>query len=287
MSGLVVADWQAELDGLLFGAGTPYAVTNWAGFLDLGGVRSAFTQRTRAHGGFTEPHFGGGAARTLEFNISPTPTVSFAAAVAALRAGTYPQDGVRPLWFQMPGIGLLTGGFQVLNRSIPIEQAYAFALVNKAAVQLYFPDPLWYGPTVSALTRLPITSGGLAYPLSYPLAYGSPVTGRVSAANAGSAVTAPVFTIMGPIDIAGFQVASIEDGISIQYNGSLSAGDQLVIDTRTGSVVLNGTADRRNLLGYSTWPNIPASSTRTFAFTTLGTYQAAASMTVAWAPAYW
>jgi hypothetical protein len=287
MSGLVTQDYQWEFDGLLMGEGTPYDVSLAGGFLDLSGVRANQTQRTRAHGGYTEPMFAGGAILDLEMDIMATASTTFAAAVAALQAGTYPQVGTRPIWWQVPGFGVLTMQVQCLHRVIPLELSYAVGFVAKAALQFYAPDPLKYGPPLTGTTGLPVTSGGLVYPLAYPLAYGSSTTGRISAVNVGSAPVSPVFTVAGPIDAAGFQITAVEDGITLQYNGPLGATDSVVVDTRTGSVVLNGTADRRGLLSFSSWPSIPAASTRTFAFTTLGSYQAAASMTVAFSPAYW
>ena len=294
MSGLVTQDWQVEFDGLLLGAGTPYQVTNLEGFLDLGGVRAPMTQRARARGGYVEPHYGQGATRILEFNISATASAAFGPAVALLRAQTYAQTDVRPLWFQIPGQGLLTGGAQVLDRAIPTVQEFALGLVRKAAVQFYFPDPFWYGPTATAVTGLPSTSGGLVYPLAYLLPYGTVVSGKASCPNVGSGATSPVFTVTGPHD-NGFQVTSVEDALTLQYNGPLGAGDTVVIDTRTGSVLLNG-SDRRNLLSFAgVWPVIPAANpssglpgVRTFAFTTLGVAHTspAPSLTVSWAPAY-
>lgn len=287
MSGLVTQDWQLEFDGLLLGAGTPYQLTALIGFLDLGGVRAPMTQRARQHGGYVEAHYAAGATRTAEFNITATSAAAFQPAVATLRAQTYAQDaGTRPLWFQVPGQGLLTGQAQVLNRSIPTVQAFALGLVQKAAVQWYFPDPFWYGPTQTATTGLPSTSGGLVYPLAYPLAYGTTATGWASCQNIGSEATSPTFTVTGPHD-NGFQVTSVEDGLTLQYNGPLGANDTVTINTATGSVVLNGVSDRRNLLTFAgVWPSIPAGATRTYAFSTLGATYPAAQLTVTWAPAY-
>jgi Phage tail protein len=293
VSGLVVADHQYEFDGLLIGAGSPYGVTGAAGFLDLSGVRAAFTPRARAHGGYTEPHFGGGAVLDLTFDINATSATSFDAAVLALEAATYPQATTRPLWWQLPGHGLRTMQVQVVRRSIPIDVGYVAGLVQKAAIQFYAPDPLKYGVTQTLTTGLPTTSGGLPYNLAYPLAYGSTATGRITAQNAGSAVTSPVFTATGPQDAAGFQITSLEDGITLQYNGPLGAADQVVIDTHNGSVTLNGWP-RSNLLSFAgIWPTIPAAvlfgppGVRTFGFSTLGSFQAAASLSASWVPAFW
>ena len=288
MSGLVTADFQWEFDGLLLGNTTPYNVTAAPGFLDLSGVRANFTPRARAHGGYTEPHFGGGAILDLEYNIQATSAVTFAAAVLALEAGTYPQQGTRPLWWQIPGHPLLTMQVQCIRRTIPLTTDYQVGLVIASALQFYAPDPLKYGPPQNASTGLPTAGGGLTYPLNYPLDYGSAGNpGQAAAQNIGTADVSPVFTVSGPIDSLGFQITSLEDGITLQFNGALGASDQVTIDTRTGAVVLNGTNDRRGLLSYSLWPKIPAGTTRTFAFTALGAYQAAASLLVAWSPAFW
>jgi hypothetical protein len=293
VSGLIAQDFQVEFDGLLMGAGTPYQFTD-LGFLDLTGVRAQMTQRTRATGGFVEPTYGSGVTRDAIFNIAGTPTVPFNTAIAQLRASTYPQKTTRPIWFQLPGQGLLTSGAQVLNRSIPVVQEFGFGLVLKAGLQFYFPDPLWYGATVTSQpVGLPTSSGGLAYgPLAYPLAYGTTNAGRVSVSNYGSAEAPVVLTVAGPQDAAGFQITSLEDGVVLTYVGQLGALDTVVINTADGSVTLNG-SDRKGMLSFTQWPVIPAATpagipgVRTFAFTTLGSYNSTTALTVSFTPPSW
>ncbi len=285
MSGLVTSDFQWEFDGLLLGAGTPYGITAAPGFLDLSGTRANFTPRARAHGGFTEPNFGGGAVLDLEFDISATSATSFQAAVLALEANTYPQPGTRPLWFQIPGHGLRTMQVQCIRRTVPLDVPYQFGLVVKAALQFYAPDPIKYAPTQTLPTGLPTSGGGLTYPLVYPLDYGSAGnSGRVVAVNPGSADVSPVFTIIGPIDSSGFQVTSVEDGLTVQFNGAVGANDTFVIDTRTGVCTLNGST---RYVSVTTWPKIPANSSRTFQFGAPGAYSSAAQLSCAFAPGYW
>ena len=290
MSGLVTSDFQWEFDGLLLGAGTPYGVTAAPGFVDLSGVRANFTPRARAHGGFTEPQFGGGAVLDLEMDVTATATSTFADAVLALEAWTFPQEGTRPLWWQLPGHGLRVMQVQCLRRSLPLDLSFAVGLVTKAALQFYAPDPLKYGVTQTSTTGLPSSGGGLAYPLVYPLNYGTTGNpGRVVASNAGSAAVSPVFTVTGPVDSAGFQVTSIEDGLTVQYNGSVGANDAFVIDTRTGAATLNGTP---RFVTFTSWPRIPAAvgsapGLRTFQFSALGAYQPLALLSVASAPGFW
>ena len=285
MSGLVTQDYQVEFDGLLMGPGTPFIFTNPKGFLDLSGTRASFTPRARAHGGFTEPHFGGGAVLDLEFDISSENFATFTAAVLALEANTYQQPTTRPLWFQYPGHGLRTMQVQCLRRSIPTTGQYFEGYVPKAALQFYAPDPLKYAPTQTLTTGLPTSGGGLTYPLAYPLNYGAAGNpGRVVATNTGSADVSPVLTITVPIDSAGFQVTSVEDGLTVQFNGAVGANDTFVIDTRTGISTLNGST---RYVTFTSWPKIPANSSRTFAFGALGAYSSLAALSVAFAPGFW
>jgi len=290
MSGLVTQDFQAEFDGLLMGPGTPYGVTGFSGFLDLSGVRAPFTPRARAHGGYTEPIYGSGAVLDIEIDISATTATTFNDAVLALEAWHKPQDSTRPLWWRLPGHPLLTMQVQALRRSIPVDVAYQFGLVVKAAVQYYAPDPLKYAPTLTASTGLPTSGGGLAYPLVYPLNYGTPGnTGHVVCSNPGSAAVSPVLTIVGPIDSQGFQVVSVEEGLTTTYAGSVGAADVFVIDTRTGVASLNGSP---RYVTYSLMPTIPAAvggvpGVRTFAFAAIGAYSALASLSASFAPGYW
>jgi hypothetical protein len=293
MSGLVTSDYQWEFDGFLMGAGTAYHYASSNGFLDMAGVRANYTNRARSHGSFTEPQFAEGAVYDLAVTSVAADAATLAATVAALQGATYPQQSTRPLWFQLPGHPLLMMNVQCLRRSIPVDKLLMLGLVVKAALQFYAPDPLKYGPPVTVSTATTYTSGGLPFPMSFPLAFGAPAIGRVTTSNPGSAPVSPVFTVTGPVDAAGFQISSIEDGVVLVFNGSLGSGDSLVIDTRTGAVILNGSADRRALLAYTgVWPAIPAAvggtpGVRTFQFSLPGAWSALASMSVQYSPAYW
>lgn len=284
MSGLITGDFQWELDGLLMGVGTPYAVTGFTGFLDQPPARSGDTARARQHGFFPEPDFADGLPLSLDLNIVATTSTTFTAAVLALESATYLQPVTRPLWFQLPGHGLRVVNVKVRNRAIPGAQEYAFG-VTRAALSFMAPDPLKYGPTQTASTGFPASGGGLPYPLAYPLDYGSGgIPGRVVVSNYGTAPMSPVFTVTGPIDTAGFQVTDVEEGLTVQFTGSVGANDMFVFDCATGVATLNGSS---RYATYTTLPTIPAGGARTFAFGYLGAYSATASLLVTSAPGYW
>jgi hypothetical protein len=285
MSGLVVQDYQWEFDGLLLGLGTPYAVKKNTGFKDLAGVHGGGTLRSRQHGTYVEPNYSNGLVYDLEFEISSTPSVSFTAAVQALEIGTGVQDSPRPLWFQLPGQTLRVAQVMCTARGIPVGTSFPFGLAEGCKMQFFAPDPMKYGATQNQSTGLPTSSGGLTYPLVYPLNYGSTgASGRVTVSNPGSAPMSPQFTVVGPIDSLGFQVTCIEDALTSQYVGSVGALDQFYIDTRTGITTLNGSP---RLVSFTSWPVIPPGATRTFAFGVPGVPNLAASLMVTSTPGYW
>lgn len=290
MSGLVTSSFQVEFDGFLMGPGTPYQFTKLDGFLDLAGARQNFTSRARQRGTYNEPRFTDGAVYNIEMDVTATATMSFADAIQAVTfATTPPRYGVtRPLFWMLPGAPELTlANVQVLRRSIPIATGYEFGLAQTVALQFYASDPYKYGAGQSASTALSSGSGGLTYPLVYPLTYGTQVASRVNCVNAGSADAYPILTVIGPIDRNGFIVTAVESGITVTYNGPVGANDSLVIDTSTGAAVLNSQNDRRSLLSMVPGPPvIPAQSSQTFAFTTPGGYTPTARLTVGWANTY-
>lgn len=150
------------------------------------------------------------------------------------------------------------------------------------------PDPLRYGPvqpTVS--TGLPTSGGGLAYPLTYPLSYGSAGTpGQIVLTNSGTAPAPIVFTVTGSLP-QGFELSA--GGKRLVYPVAVPAGQVLTIDTAAGTVVAEGTADRRGNLTVADWMQVPPGSSLTVQFTSLGgTYDAAATLSVAEPrSAYW
>ena len=77
----------------------------------------------------------------------------------------------------------------------------------------------------------------------------SNASGRLQLANAGTAPSTPIFTLVGPL--VNPTLTSSIDGITqyrLTYNATLGAGERVVIDPAAPSVLLDGTASRRWLL---------------------------------------
>lgn len=161
--------------------------------------------------------------------------------------------------------------------------------IGMARWQLAFKAADWrkYGAGQSTSTGLRTGGGGLSFPLSFPLLFGTPPSGgRVSFVNTGSASTEPVITVSGPF-AAGFEVVYIESGQRLRYVAPV--GSDIVLDCQQGTVTTQG-QERATNLTIRDWFSVPANSTATFSLTTLGPETAlsapSAGMTVAVAPAY-
>lgn len=106
-------------------------------------------------------------------------------------------------------------------------------------------------------------------------------TGVVHLDNTGGTAEADVVaTITGPAQRPALSAA----GGWITYNGTLAASDQLVINTGTGAVLLNGVS-RRSYLSRADWFTIPAGQTLDVRFTA-DVQNSTASMTASWRVSY-
>ena len=284
---MITRDFQLDFDGLLMGDGTPYGVDVWDGFLDMPPTRSTTAPRPGRRGVFTTPDYDDGKLYSIVADVVAAAGVTFADAVAALTAGTYPQETLRPLRFQLPGLGVRTVFVQCRKRVIPVDVAYEFGMSSKCAVQWFAPDGRQYGPSLSLAAGLRSGGTGLDYPLVYPLLYGTaPVGGVVTFTNTGNAAAEPVITVTGPL-AQGFEIVRVETGRRLRYQAIV--GSDLVLDCGAGTVTTQGQQRAVNLT-VREWFTVAPGAVATFSFSTLGSETAAstptAGMTVTIAPAY-
>ncbi len=153
------------------------------------------------------------------------------------------------------------------------------------AIPLFAGDPLKYSTTLSSVTvGLPASSGGLTFPVVFPVAFGTSGPGGIAdAANVGTRATSPTVTIGGPVTNP--RVEHIGQGRTFRVAITLGAGDQLVVDMAARTVILGGTASRRaNVEAGSQWFDLsPGANQVRFA---AESYDPAASMTLAWRSAW-
>lgn len=150
------------------------------------------------------------------------------------------------------------------------------------------PDPFRYGETVqSGPVGLPSLSGGLVFPLVFPLDFAvTGELGRIITPNAGEQPTASIFRVTGGLS-GGFTLQSIEDGKIIRFEFPIGVDESVTIDTATGLAYLG--SEDNNLSGFLTrsefW-EVPAADFSTVQFTGLGDVTGTPTLTGFTAPAY-
>jgi hypothetical protein len=167
----------------------------------------------------------------------------------------------------------------------------------KFTIQLAALDPFKYSTTLqSASVGLPSAgSGGLNWTapgLNWTapgLDWGTPTMGgTISLTNAGLAEAWPTFTIStGANALVNPKITEQSTGRQLAYNGTLLAGDTLVIDTSPNArtVLLNGVADRRPFLTKAEWFPIPAKGSTAAVFTA-DVFSATALLLAEWRNTY-
>jgi hypothetical protein len=276
-----VADTQVTWHGLTLGAGDYHveAITGWDELADL---KDLSQPRARSHGDHVGDLFSQARIVTATGSIA-SPTARDALAQAVLAASPV-SSAVEDLTIETFG-QQLTAGARLIRRSLPVGDDYPAGKVP-FALQWRCPDPLRYGPSRFDSTGLPTAGGGLTYPLVYPIDYGvAGDAGSITLTNEGTADATIQFTVTGSLP-AGFEISSL--GQRITYPLAVPAGQVITVDTATGSVLVEGTSDRRADLTSADWLVIPPGTSLRVQFTSLGgAYDPAATLAARWRPAYW
>jgi len=140
-------------------------------------------------------------------------------------------------------------------------------------LQVVARDPVKYSAATNVVTGLPMSGGGLEYPLHSPsgaLYYGANGTlGRVTLTNAGTAAVWPTVTVTGELT-AGFYLQRLDTGQVVRYDRIVPAGSTLFIDFRTGEVLIDGLSDGSTYLSRSEFFSVPPKTSVEVQFNPIG-----------------
>lgn len=238
--GSLVTDYgHVQYGRVLVGPGSAARLRQLVGWRDLPDAEVADTDRPQAHGTYPGSVLGGSLVVTVVALIRGHPAAK-AQAVDAFEKHT-PMDGVeRPLVVDDDGLGGWFRMGRVIARNVPQDKGYRHGPVEVSA-QVLCADPRRYRLTEHVGTAsLPTASGGVDYPLAYPLEYGVASSTALQAPNDGGAHTPLVATFNGPLTNP--QLTSPDWRLG--FDMTLVAGERLVVDTSAGTALLDGTADR-------------------------------------------
>jgi len=304
-----LANWQFGYNGVVIGASQPAGVLQVQGLGDLATVRSGDIARPRDHGELIGLDVFGG--RDIQINVAAfTDATSLQDTLNAIANATpVGLTTEQPLWFNIPGYPApLASMCRTRKRATPWDFNYSAAVFAQPVLTLHSTDPRIYAAGQQVTVGLPTPTGGLTFPATFPLTFGSGGGGGVVVQNAGNTEMRPVLVITGPVTNPQVSNGSISGTPTVKFSNPLQtsytvlAGDQLVVDLDlhtilyyTGGVGASAPASRGNwLVSGSTWwdllpasgPNAITGGNNTIQFNSADSVSVAGTCTVQWASAY-
>ena len=244
---------------------------NLEGWFDGTEVRSETLARQQAHGDFEVPSWHGG--RIVSAVVSRRCASDAQAGAARREFAAMLAGGAFDDLTVVEADGHATSARVRLNARTLVRW-FPHSQRVRAVVELYAPDPLRYADATNLSTTFATSSGGLEFPLFTDgtddtgfLEFGEQgSTGRVSLpVQDGTAPGHTQLLVTGPVPP--FSIVRVETGRRIAFARSVPAGDRLLIDTATGSALLNGgDVDYSGLLTHWEWDPINPGEAATFAF---------------------
>lgn len=249
---------------------------------DSAEVRAAVQQREADHGAWFTPGYLGERPITLTGKVEADDLTALDEAKERLLAAVSLSDTLLVVYESIPKQGVVRKSGKPLFRYLSDTVAEYSLLVTAA-------DPRRYSTALrSEQTALPSVSGGLTFPVTFPITWSAvTVSGDIDAHNEGSFPTSPRLAISGPVQAPQILCQRQDGSVQIlAYSQDLASGDQLVIDTAEHTVVINGNASRRRWLSAPNgWPQISAGENVSFQFRA-SAYDASALLTVQWRSAW-
>ena len=236
---MVARPGQVQFGAMLLGVGSRAGWRQLVGWRDTADVAVADSLRPQAHGAYAGSVYADAATVTFTFMLRGTPAAKLLA-LAAIEAHT-PLDGVERELVVDDGSGAEYRLGRVIARSIPQDRHFEHGPLE-CSIQWRCADPRRYALTEqSATVGLPTTTGGLAYPLTYPLDYGTSTAGQRTATNAGNADAPATLVFRGPLTNP--ELVNL-DHWKLGFDLTLGDGETLTVNTSEGTALLAGTADR-------------------------------------------
>lgn len=240
---------QAELDGLLLGPGSPYAIASLSAH-GTPPVRTSGYMRPQDDGEIAGPDFYEGRQVLGEVSLRDgTPAGdlgdvadALTAAFRARRTGTVPFDYWRP-----GDAGPRRLFVRPRRMLLEVDYWWHHGIGDPVPIEMFAPDPRWYSTALQSVTlEVPTATTGRTYDRTYPMTYGGGSGGTQRATNTGRVDTHPVTTITGPITNPRVSNATTDE--ALEFGIELADGETLVVDHYAHTVMLGGTASRYGTL---------------------------------------
>lgn len=186
----------------------------------------------------------------------------------------------------------LTDEDGTFSRQVELQKMTLPDIRNQSAfdfdVYTFAPDPLMYGAEVAVSVGLPVSGGGLVFPVVFPVDFGTGGSdGRITLVNSGTADATIKLEVTGQMD-AGFAVDELGTGRQVRFERVVPLNSTVFLNGRTGRAYIDSPGnDVSGYLTRSDFPVVPAGGSTTLQFNTLGSTSGAPTLTGRAAPANW
>jgi hypothetical protein len=246
MSGeLITGDGQVQFDDYLLGDDLVTYMDALNGWEGLPGIDSGNTPRPNYHGSWPGYKFAQERIITWEGRFAASPS-AWVTELKKLRQSLAIPLGSEEyeIAVRLRGETLLAFG-TVSARAMPGDYSYGY-YGARLTIQFECSDPRRYSldENIQNLILPTVSSNGLDYPLDYPLDYGADEasSGSATIQNDGDVTTPVKLIFTGPMTNP--KIVNVTTGVSLEFIITLGDGETLEVDTRIGTVLLNGIADR-------------------------------------------
>lgn len=242
---LITADGQLEYNGYVLGDDATTFMVNLTGWEDLPPIDSSNTLKPASYGAWAGKKLPGQRILTWSGRFAPEDYSNWATLLDVLkRAFTIPvaDEELTIAVRTRNDIKVVFGA--VTQRAIPMDYTYSYFGAN-ITIQFECSDPRKYslGEITKFISMPADTTDGLDYPLVYPLDYGvAALISDLNITNEGDAPSPVLLNFQGPAKNP--VLVNSTTGAQLGFNLTIADGEYLQVNTRTGTVLLNGTADR-------------------------------------------
>lgn len=250
---MVIADWQLQIGALVMGPTTGYTVTSIDGGFGKTDMRVGDTARPLDHGSFYGRDWLGARTVTVTVRVSgdgdpATASSRLDALLNEWQLVTPDTTTTKPLSVRRAGRSTQRWKGRPRRAAVTEVSPSSYDVV----CEYFAADPRLYDDFLTTVTiGLPLVSGGLTFPITFPIAFGDlGGGGTATLRNNGNFPTRPTVTITGPCISP--ELWNDTTGEAFKSTLTLGATDVMVVNFDQRSVTFNG-AERWSQTGDSVW----------------------------------
>lgn len=230
-------------------AGVRFTVEKFDGWGSVGSSVS-LTQRARGHGATASEGFYHPRVMSVQGLIIVPAADALSTAVDALSAAVSLDQ------FTM----LVSERGRVRNlqaqRQDDVQITYLTDTIARYSIQVVAKDPLKYGDLISASTVLPSSTGGLTFPVTFPITFtGVSNTGVIRLVNDGNSQAPVWLRVDGPVPAGGWTVTHVgkKQSLSFATSLALATGEFVTVDMERREVLAQGQSARAGYVTSRGW----------------------------------